>query len=223
MAASLIVFKHISDMTQLQHLFSELVQSDGIVYVKESDQVVMQLKAHSFDGFTLICNYDSLHPMHQAFTKGYNANFYIGSDTYYFEASGSYEGEFLKLEIKHLFFLQKRKHVRHEVPEQDDFTFQLEHSSGPFEFKIKDLSTQGLRLSSSSSPLTLNLGEHLKGHLNYNGVTVPTQARVKSVHQQGNTWTVGIEFVGLENITELFLIDRISDFQRRAFLKKNAA
>ena len=119
--------------------------------------------------------------------------------------------------------MQKRKHVRYEVPEQDDFTFQLEHSSGPFEFKIKDLSTQGLRLSSSSSPLTLNLGEHLKGHLNYNGVTIPTQARVKSVHQQGNTWTVGIEFVGLENITELFLIDRISDFQRRAFLKKNAA
>ncbi len=223
MAASLIVFKHISDMTQLQHLFSELVQSHGIIYIKESDQVVMQLKAHSFDGFTLTCNYDNLHPMHQTFNKGYNANFYIGSDTYYFEASGSYEGEFLKLEIKHLFFLQKRKHVRYEVPEQDEFHFQLEQNSGPTSFKIKDLSTQGLRLSSNSPPLTLNLGDQVKGHLNYNGVTVPTQARVKSIQQQGNSWTVGIEFVGLENITELFLIDRISDFQRRAFLKKNAA
>lgn len=223
MAAPLIVFKHISDMTQLQHMFSELVQSHGTVYIKESDQIVMQLKAHSFDGFTLTCNYDSQHPMHQTFNKGYNANFYIGSDTYYFEASGSYDGNFLKLEIKHLFFLQKRKHVRYDVPEHDDFKFRLEHNSNAIDFKIKDLSTQGLRLSHSSPLPSLHVGDNVKGELQYNGIIVPTHARVKSIHQQDTTWTIGIEFVALENITELFLIDRISDFQRRAFLKKNAA
>lgn len=223
MSTPLIIFKHINDHTQMTNLFSELTNSKGIVFIKDHDQVVMEIQASKFGEHTLTCQLDPSHTGHSDFNKTYCANFYLGGDTYYFEASGVHDGLNLKLQIRHLFYLQKRRNVRYEVPEGENINLHLEIDGRKLAFRVKDLSTEGLRVQAINIQIPYKSGDKIEGELFYNGLTVPLQARVKSFYAKNGETLFGLQLLSLENATELFLIDRISDLQRKSYLNKKTA
>lgn len=222
MSTPLVLFKHIGDITQLQHLFSELSQRKGTVYVKENDQVIQQISAEKFSGFTLTCTTPQLHPDHQIFNTTICANFYIGRDSYYFESKGTFDGNYLNLEIKHLFFLQKRAHLRYMVPSSDKLIFENQWNGQTLFFSVKDLSTRGFRIIIPDTNPPYKEGDIISGQISHEGHFYPLSGKIKVLQQQGGQTLLGVEFQMLENITEIFLIDRISDYQRKAY-EKNAA
>lgn len=222
------IFKkvHLSDKKKLFRIMAEL---KALLLVKLEQENVFQVYAEKVneDKF-LECKFKDGDKVNLVKSEVGVVNLSFGEDRYFFSGVISFVADKVLIDIQDdLYFLQRRKSARMEIPDTYPASARILDLNGkiqPYEFKILDFSSGGCRLSLAAIEPFIKVNAKFKllitlGHRSSFDVDVQVR-HVKEINSiKDLPQVMGVQFVSSEVSFEGKMLNLYMDVQREIFLK----
>lgn len=224
-SSEITLLKQVTDPAFKQKIFLQLVNTHGIILLKDKFDRNLPLKVFSTEETTkLFCKGAVQMDLDFSYSETYTAHFMIDSEKYMFEAFPSFEDGHIAVSIKRIYHLQRRQTMRYKVP--GDVSIKLTIGSRNEEpclldCTVSDLNTLGCSVFLSESALAVN--DLIDATLIVNGETsLQLQGVIKNVRNHDNGQQIaGVEFHHLLYSGEEKLSSMISELHNKTHLKSS--
>lgn len=220
--AEITILKQVTDTGFKQRILTKLLETHGIVILKDKFGRKLPLKAVSIHDTKITCAAAVKMDLDFSYSENYTAHIALDHEKFMFEVAPTTKNGLVVLTIYRIFHLQRRQTMRYRVPQDASMKLVINSiNSTPctLECPVTDINSLGCSINLSTT-MQLNTNDLIDATIStYGEEPVQLQGVIRNVRPQGNGNVAGIEFHHLMYAGEERLTAMVAALHSKVHLK----